>query len=322
VSVLAIVVLLRLARWEDLLPALSNLSWQTLLPAILLFVISMLGRALTWWILLRRKAPYPRTVLILNEGYLLNNLFPFRLGELGRSVLMGEASGTGPFYVLPTIILERSFDLLIAAGLLLASLPFVFGATWAQPLAVGTLIVILGAFVLLFAGAKKRSTWRPWLDRLLSRWPLFSRTVLPWFDALLDGFEIIAHPAQFLLAFGCMLVSWVLALGEYTVLLTSFAPQAQLWWPAFILGVAAFGVALPSAPGAIGVFEASVVGSMALLGVSAAHALAYALVIHLIHFLITGAIGLFGLYREGDTLLGIYRRIVQSRSRKPAETLG
>lgn len=318
-SVLALLVLLRLARWEELLPAFSSLRWQILLPAIALFIVSMLGRALTWWILLKRKASYPRTVLILNEGYLLNNLFPFRLGELGRSVLMGEASHTGPFYVLPTIILERSFDLLIAAGLLLASLPFVFGADWAQPLAVATLSVILIAFFFIYIGAKKRTTWRPWLDRLLARWPAFRTLVLPWFDSVLDGFEIVTNPAQFLLAFGCMIASWMLALAQYTILLDNFAPQALFWWPAFILGVAAFGVALPSAPASLGVFEASVVGSMALLGVPAALALAYALVIHLIHFVITGTIGLYGLYREGDTLLGIYRRIVSSRSKQIAE---
>ncbi len=320
VSILAILVLLRLARWEELLPALENLRWQVLLPAVGLFIVSMLGRALAWWILLQRKASYPRTVLILNEGYLLNNLFPFRLGELGRTVLMGEASGSGPFFVLPTIVLERSFDLLMAAGLLLVTLPLVFGADWAQPVAIATLIVILGGFVLLFVGAKTRNSWRPWVGRQLERWPVFSRTVLPWLDSLLDGFAVVANPGQFLLAFGCMFVSWILALGQYTLLLYNFAPQALIWWSAFILGVAAFGVALPSAPASLGVFEASVVGALALLGVSAAPALAYALVLHLTHFIITGIIGLFGLYREGDTINSIYRRIAGLRGSQPAQT--
>lgn len=320
VSLLAIFFVLRVAQWESLGPALAAVDWRVILPALVLFLASMVARAAAWWMLLQRRASFPKTLLILNEGYLLNNLFPFRLGELGRAVFMSEATQTTPFLVLSTIMLERLMDVALAAGLLLFSIPLVFEMAWARPLSIAALLAVLSGLVLVAVLARSRSRWRPWLDRRTTRWPRMQKTVLPWLDSLLDGFEVLNHPGQFFLALAAMIVSWGLAVWQYFLLLQGLTPDAQPWWAVFVLGVAAFGVALPSAPAALGVLEASIVGALALLGVDPTLALAYAVVIHLMHFSITSLIGLFGLYREGRSLSNIYQRLVQNRSGSLAES--
>jgi hypothetical protein len=60
------------------------------------------------------------------------------------------------------------------------------------------------------------------------------------------------------------------------------------------------------------------VGALSLLGVAIEQALAFAIVVHLIHILVTGLIGSYGLIRDGETLTGIYRRV---RTWRKAEVL-
>ena len=74
--------------------------------------------------------------MTLNEGYFFNNILPFRMGELARAFLMGRRSRLGMFYVLSTIVVERSYDLVIAASLLLLTLPLALKLEWARPIAI------------------------------------------------------------------------------------------------------------------------------------------------------------------------------------------
>jgi len=51
----------------------------------------------------------------------------------------------------------------------------------------------------------------------------------------------------------------------------------------------------PSSPGALGVYEAAVVGALQLFGVDASVALAMAITTHLLQYAITGVLGVYGL---------------------------
>jgi hypothetical protein len=77
----------------------------------------------------------------------------------------------------------------------------------------------------------------------------------------------------------------------------------------FSLGVAALGIAAPSSPGAVGVLELSIVGALSLFGLDASVALALALTIHVIQYLITGLLGSYALAKDGDSLMDLYRRV-------------
>jgi hypothetical protein len=51
------------------------------------------------------------------------------------------------------------------------------------------------------------------------------------------------------------------------------------------------------------------VGALAVLGVPTSQALAIAITAHLIHITSTGLIGGIALFRDGQTLSGVYRRL-------------
>ena len=62
---------------------------------MLIYLVSMVVRALAWQFLLQRKVTADQVVLTLNEGYFFNNILPFRMGELARAFLMGRRSRLG-----------------------------------------------------------------------------------------------------------------------------------------------------------------------------------------------------------------------------------
>jgi uncharacterized membrane protein YbhN (UPF0104 family) len=76
------------------------------------------------------------------------------------------------------------------------------------------------------------------------------------------------------------------------------------------VGVASLGVALPSSPGGIGLLEASYVAALAVFGVDASRALAFAIVSHSLYYVSTITLGVYGLAREGESLGQLYRRII------------
>jgi uncharacterized membrane protein YbhN (UPF0104 family) len=112
-------------------------------------------------------------------GYLLNNVFPLRAGELGRALIMGRSSKLGPLHVLSTIVIERAFDLIMAAALLLSTLPLALSMDWARPVALGTLAVVILGLIFLFFIARNSEKVMIWVDRLAERWPWLEKYVVP-----------------------------------------------------------------------------------------------------------------------------------------------
>ena len=58
------------------------------------------------------------------------------------------------------------------------------------------------------------------------------------------------------------------------------------------------------------------VGSLSLLGANESVALAYALVAHVIYFVMTGILGIIGFWQQGQSLGAIYNQLL---SRSPAK---
>ena len=66
--------------------------------------------------------------------------------------------------------------------------------------------------------------------------------------------------------------------------------------------VISLGIAIPSAPAGLGVFEAAAVGAFSILGLSISAGLAIAIVSHLISITFTGVIGMYGIFKDGESI--------------------
>ncbi len=276
--------------------------------AALVSGLSLIARAAASRQLIDARIGLGGSFAALNIGYLANNLLPLRAGEAIRSVVLGRRSGLGIIGGVTAVAAERMLDVIFAAAILVASLPAVgVDAGWAPPL-VAAIAATTGVTAMLVV-ARRRDAIVEWLHPRLAPRPRLA-ALLP---RLAAAFEGLAKPHRLLRGAGWLSLSWVLGLSFFWLVLRAFIPEAPLSWAALALGVLAFGIALPSSPGAIGVYEAALVGAMALCGVDSASALAFAVASHTLSFTITSTCGLVALIRQvpgGGSIAGRARSLL------------
>jgi uncharacterized protein (TIRG00374 family) len=313
VSLVALGVLFTLIDWQTFMAALRQADYGYLLLALPIYLVSYLVRSRAWHILLMEEPPLKLVFFTEQAGYLMNNVLPFRLGELGRAALLGR-HGLGFWRVFSTIVVERAFDMIIAAGLLLGTLPFVVEVPGARQVgAIVGLIVLAGLFA-LYLLARNQEKVLGWFIRLGQRWPRLLEIGQDKVDSFLGGLTPLTDFRRFIRVLLWMASSWGMAIVAHYFILLAFIPEATLLWMAFSISVAMMGVALPSSPGYVGVFEAAYVGALAAFGVPYEDALAFALVDHVLYIGVTGIFGAYALIREGQSLAQLFRRVQKERS--------
>lgn len=314
ISGIAIYAIIHLTRGQNLIENFRSVNPTFILLLIGITLLSLISRSFAWRAILGNKISLTISFFGVCEGYLLNNLFPLRAGELGRALFVGRASGLGTFYVLSTILIERAFDIFFAASLILLTVPMVVGSDWIKPIAIAAFAVVILSMVLLFIIAINRERISAWIARRDFREGFFKNRILPQINKLMDGLSALVNPAQFLLSVFWIALTWFFWVLLYFSTISQMAPNPPFWWGGFIAGLIALGVAIPSAPASVGVYEATIMGAFALLGVTASYGLAYAIVLHLAQVLVTTIFGVWGLIRDGQSLSSLFETIFSKKA--------
>lgn len=320
ISAIAIYAVIRFSHMQDISEALKSVRLSFILVMLALSVLSLAVRAIAWRTILGRQVSFPAAFFGVSEGYFLNNLFPLRLGELGRALSVGRSSGLGILHVLSTIIIERAFDIVYAAGIVLLTLPLVVGADWIKPIAMIAFAVVLLGLLVLYLVANNREKFQSWISKRNFRSKFITERLLPQVTKIIDGMSALVKPSQFLLSVFWIGMTWVVWMVMYYYTVTQLAANPPLWWGLFIAGLLALGVAVPSAPAALGVYEGSLVGALAILGVSTGSALAYAVILHLIQIVVTAIFGLWGLIRDGQNLTTLFSTLSNQKKVEELES--
>lgn len=309
-SGIAFWLIFRQVEFSQLVGNLKKIGWTTILLATLFYYLSYFTRVFCWYLLLRRKVSYWEAFFTMSAGYLLNNIFPFRLGEIGRALLLDDPERSPAMEVLSSILVERVFDVFLAAVFILTMLPRVIGEAFDQRLILIALALAVVGLLISFLAARFRGK----IKIRLTRWGERSKFIKQWFTPkaiqLLEGLSVLDQPGLFLLAFSSLALSWFLSFGGNYVVFNSLQPHPPFWWMIFVLSAGAFGGALPAAPAGLGVFEGVMVAAFTLLGVEAGVAFTHAIVIHAMAFIFTNIMGLVGLRLRGQAVVDLYQRAV------------
>lgn len=311
ISIIAIAGILYFVDLNRLVEAIRNANYWLLTLSVVMGVVWLLIRTVTWRTILQEKASLKDTFLVLCEGYFLNNILPFRLGEIGRTFLLGRRANLSFMEVLPTIVLERSFDLAFSAALLLIALPFVVNSSGAKGVSIVVGILVVVGMLALYVLARNRD----WAIQQLHRLPWLEKAGGHFLPPFFEGLATLTDGWRFLRTLGLMTVNWAWAILQFYFIIEAFFPAAQMSWAVFGLGAAAFGGAVPSAPGAVGTYEAALGGALTLVTSDETRSVAVAITAHLLNYILTLVLGIYALSREGQTLSGLYRQLVKFRSK-------
>lgn len=316
ISLALVAVILNAVDLPSTWRAIRAANYTLLLAAAILSAIWLMVRGIVWRTLLKNRPSYRDTFITVGEGYLMNNFLPFRLGEIGRAFLLSRKTELSFTEILPTIVVERIFDLIISAAILITAVPYVAEAEGTEQ--IGYLIggVVLIAIVALYIIARNQKWALNLFNKLTARIPKLQNLGSGLVESLLAGLSVFTEGWLFLRFLFWILINWAIAIFQYTLIITAFFPQATLIWGLFGLGAAAFGNAVPSLPGAIGTLEAAIGGSLNLLSNDMSTALAVALVVRLYNYAFTGIVGVYGFTTEGETLSGIYQQLKDFRKKQ------
>lgn len=310
VSALALALAVRGVPLRAVAEALAGARYEYLIPTVAALAVMFGVRAWRWRGLMSNKVRLARAFHAVTAGALLNNVLPLRLGELGRAYLISRGRQVAGMEALSTIMVERLLDMLAGVLVLAVSLPpaapsasLRASADWIRPAGLVAGGLSAGIFALLVVAAHARTRLTARLMPFISRW--LPARIAAQFDLVLDGLTPLRDGAQTASAVLSSATIWLLSgLAGWWCLL-AFDPTATWQAAFFALGVAALGVAVPSAPAFVGVLEASIVAALTAYGMDKSLALAYAVVLHAINYLITIALGGLALSLEGETLLGL-----------------
>jgi glycosyltransferase 2 family protein len=276
--------------------SLSAAHYPWLVPTLALTYLTVYLRAVRWRVLFADPAAISSWQCFgaVNIGLGFNNLLPSRAGEIPRMIAARRATGLSAFEVGATIVVERVLDAFVVALLGLGLAPWLPSRPW-----VHLLVLVCGATVAVFLVAVVALTLlRHPLSRLLlwaaGRLPLVSeRRAREAVVALAAGSRVLARPRRLVQALVLSALVWGVAGASTLVLFPAFGLDWHSLAPWFVLVANTLALTVPSSPGTLGVYEASVQASLVACGVPASQALAFAIVLHAVNFfpvILSGAV--------------------------------
>lgn len=302
ISLLALALVFWNVDLAELVTTLQRANYWYLPPALTMILIGQCGRARSWQNILGPGLPFRRVLSALNIGYLINNLLPLRLGEVGRALLIARLQKSSPLRVISSVAVERLIDLCLLVGMAAAFLPLVLGLDWAQRAVLIFFAVAAVGFGGLFFLARSRDLAFKLVHALFGRFGSAGAVLERRVDELIDGLSVLRDPRRFATAMLWSGLAWVCAGLSAWMLLLAFRPEATPYEGFFVLVVSGLGIAIPSAPGSIGVWQAAVVLALSVFRVESEVALGFAVVHHFSNYGLMMILGAISLAFEGETL--------------------
>jgi uncharacterized protein (TIRG00374 family) len=302
--------------------ALSKLNfnefWQTIrtadywwiLPGIAVYFVAVWARAWRWHYLLKPIKAIKTGVMfpITCIGYMGNNIYPARAGEVLRAVVLKRRENVPVSASLATIIVEKFFDAVVMLGFVFVNLPELaklkgssgFVGNIQQVALYGTIIAIIILIIFLLAAMYPHVTAKfgQWfIDRLLPE--RFREKTSGIMNKFLDGLASLRSPANVLMVFFTSVVIWLLETGKYWFVMHAFNFQVSFFALMLMNGIVNLVTIIPAAPGYIGTFDASGIAVLLAYGVDQATAAGYTIVLHVALWLPITVVGAYYMTREG-----------------------
>jgi uncharacterized protein (TIRG00374 family) len=247
-------------------------------------VAGLAVRAARWWSVFspETRPPFRAVSDSLLVGYFYNTILPLRAGEAIRVVDLSRRARVSRVEALATVAVERAMDVVALLVLFFVASPWLPEVSWVRAAAV------LGAVVAFVIAAlvAALAIWgvRP-IHAVLRPFARFvpADRIEAAAGNLVQGLVALRHARVAVEAFAWTTLSWVLFSLSYWLLMIGFDLDVPPLAGLLVLVATGLAMILPSPPAALGVFEAAAVVALAAYGVSASHALPYAVVLHLLN---------------------------------------
>lgn len=241
-------------------------------------------------------------------GFMVTNVVPARAGELARAyALTRETSRVSFAAAIASIAVDRLFDGLVVVSMVLVAMAMpafprgaqigrMSAAHWALLGAAGMLLLVAILYAIVF-----------FPDWIIRAYELLARRVAPTLEArgrdalhaFAKGLSVLRNPRRFAAILGWAILFWLTNALSFWLGFKALGLPVDYSAALFLQGVIALGVAVPSSPGFVGVFETFAWAGLAVYGITQAQALSWAIAQHIVSFIPITLIGAWYFARLG-----------------------
>jgi uncharacterized protein (TIRG00374 family) len=312
-------------KLADAWAALQSANYWWLIPGITIYFVGVWARAWRWHYLLKPlKSISTGTMFpIVTIGYMGNNIYPARAGELLRAYVLRRKEGVPVSASFATIIVERIFDGVVMLMFVFFNLndlarlsgdAGVIAGLSIQTVAVGGTIAFgaaLGVFLLaaMFPHQSLQLYHRAGAPLIPGR---FRAKISGMVESFLTGLESLRSPVNIFMVFVTSVVIWLLETGKYWFVMHAFTFKVSFFALMLMNGIVVLATTLPAAPGYVGTFDAPGIAVLQAYGVDPAVAASYTILLHVALWLPVTLVGAYFMAREGlnwSTVQAEYKEI-------------
>lgn len=266
------------------------------LPLICI-MISISLCSLRWMRVVGYNTRFPDAFMALLIGLFINNVLPARIGEVARGYALSKRIGVPFTYAVSTVFVDRVFDLL---GLLLIT--FIFFPGQALPAYVSKALYALVAVFLicvLFLFAISQEKVASKITGYLHRHPKpFFNKLAKRISEIHENLRRIRTPGRLSVSVVLTVANWFsMAMALYFSLRT-FGVVLPFAYVPFICAILQMGLAVPSSPGYIGVYEFLLISLLAIFGIPKYEAFTVAIFFHASWYIPYNILGFIFIIKE------------------------
>jgi uncharacterized protein (TIRG00374 family) len=291
--------------WE----ALQRANYWWILPGIASYFLGVWARSWRWHYLLRplKRIPTTKMFPIVAIGYMGNNIYPARAGELLRAYILRREQEIPISASLATIVVERAFDGVVMLAFVFLNLPELARMTAdsgfvgdIQSLALVGAGVFLGAVILFLLMAifpeKAERAFSLFVDRLVPN--RFRSTLKDVIGRFIHGLASLRSPRDVFMVLATSVVVWLFETGKYWFVMQAFPFTVSFFALMLMNGIVNLATTIPSAPGYVGTFDAPGIAVLEAYGTKKALATGYTLVLHVALWLPITLLGAYYMWRK------------------------
>ncbi len=262
---------------EDINRAISNSNFYYILIALLTTYITFILRSIRWKILLDSPSNLKlnKYISTTHIGYFLNNILPFRAGDLGRAKLLSNHSNKIRFsFLLGSLVAEKIIDLWMIGFFSIYLIFFGFNDVLGLTFSLGILLLYIITSLIIFGNNSV-------INKIKNQFSITKNFV--------DGYLLISKNKLKLgivsLLLWCSFVIYMVALLKSINIHLSFEQYIGI---TIITGIV---TSLPIAPAAIGTYHLAVIYFLSLYGIGVEQSQTAAILLHSIFLLYTIILG-------------------------------
>ena len=262
---------------EDIKRAISNSNFYYILIALLTTYITFILRSIRWKILLDSPSNLKlnKYISTTHIGYFLNNILPFRAGDLGRAKLLSNHSNQIRFsFLLGSLVAEKIIDLWMIGFFSIYLIFFGFNDVLGLTFSLGILLLYIITSLIIFGNNSV-------INKIKNQFSITKNFV--------DGYLLVSKNKLKLgivsLLLWCSFVVYMVALLKSINIHLSFEQYIGI---TIITGIV---TSLPIAPAAIGTYHLAVIYFLSLYGIGIEQSQTAAILLHSIFLLYTIILG-------------------------------